>query len=169
MLGAVLMVQAAGATDPARIQAATAALESVCGRVILFGGGETSEDATVPLPADTSDLAAVTAALRAAGEGHVAVLAADLVHPSAELLRYMNQVRGNFEAVVPEWRDGSLQPLLAIYHTSVLRRAQGLIAAGDRELSKLLELATTRRITVDEVAKFGEPERLLERAGPTPL
>jgi len=169
MLGAVLIVQGAGATDASRIHAATAALRAVCDRVVVFGPGESAEDDSLPLPADASELAAVAAALRAAGEGHVAVLAGDLMHPSAELLRYMNQVRGNFEAVVPEGRDGRLQPVFAIYRTTLLRRAQGLIAAGDRDLSKLLDLATVRRITADEVAKFGEPERLLERPGPAPF
>lgn len=163
MLGAVLILRQTSAIEPASIELATTALESVCDRVLVFGAGAASDD-TRPLPADTGELAAVMAALREAGGDHVAVLAADLRHPSSELLRYMAQVRGSFEAVVPEQRDGSLQPMAALYHASVLRRAEGLLAAGEREIAKLLSLCTIRRITVEEVAKFGEPERLLERS-----
>jgi molybdopterin-guanine dinucleotide biosynthesis protein A len=168
MLGAIIMLQRAGTTEPPTVRGATNVLESVCERVLVFGG-EASDAADYYLPADASELAAVAAALREAMDGHVAVLSADLLHPSSELLRYMTQVRGSFEAVVPVHRDESLQPLAAIYHASLLRRAEGLIAAGERELSKLLGVATVRRVSVEEVAKFGEPERLLERAGPAPI
>ncbi|MFO8080037.1 MAG: NTP transferase domain-containing protein [Armatimonadota bacterium] len=168
MLGAVLVLHKAGATEPAAVRLATTVLESICERVVVFGGGA-SRAIDHPLPADTSDLAAVAAALREAADGHVAVLSADLLHPSSELLRYMAQVRGSFEAVVPEHRDASPEPLAAIYHASLLRRAEGLIAAGERELPKLLEAATVRRVSVEEVAKFGEPQRLLERATPTQI
>lgn len=165
MLGAVLIMQAAGATEPSGVHLATTVLKSVCDRVIVFGG-EAAGAAAHPLPGDASELAAVAAALREAADGHVALLSADLLHPSSELLRYMAQVRGSFEAVVPEHRDETPEPLMAIYHPSLLRRAEGLVAAGERELSNLLEAATVRRISVEEIAKFGEPERLLERTGP---
>ena len=169
MLGAVLILQDAGPADHANVKRATAALEGVCERVLVFGGASEPDTDHRPLPADPSELAAVAAALREAGDGHVAVLPVDLGHPSAELLRYMAHVRGSFEAVVPERRDGTAQPLVALYHASLLRRADGLLAAGERDLSKLLHLASVRRISVDETAKFGEPEGLLERTGPTRL
>ena len=166
MLGAILVPPTAEAIDSEGIRAASVALEAVCDRVLVFGSG--SKAVTHPLPADASDLAAVTAALRQAGEDHVAVLAADLLHPSGELLRYMERVRGSFEAVVPERRNGGLQPLAAIYHGALLRRAEGLIAAGERDLAALLELASVRRISIEETAKFGDPERLLQRGRPAP-
>lgn len=169
MLGVVLVLQRAGSADPSRIRTATVALEAVCDSVLVLSFAGSRDDGSLPLPADASELSAVASALRAAGKGHVAVLAGDIERPSAELLRYMNSVRGNFEAIVPEGRDGTLQPMLALYRTSLLRRAEGLVAAGDREIAKLLDLATVRRITVDEVAKFGDPGRILERAGSTPL
>lgn len=167
MLGAIVIVQGAAPPDPAQLQASTAALEAVCDRVVVLGS-EVAAAATHPLAGDPTALRAVTEALGEADRGHVAVLAADIIHPSAELLRYMAHVTAGFEAVVPDRRDGTPQPLAAVYHTSLLRRADGLLAAGQRDLTGLLDLANVRHISVEEVAKFGEPERLLERAGPTP-
>lgn len=169
MLGAIVFVQGAKATEAASVQRASAALKQVCSRVVVLGGAELPDADHRPLPRDVSELAAVAAALREAGEGHVAVFAADLRHPSSELLRYMAHVRGSFEVIAPQRRDGSLQPLAALYRTSLLRRAEGLLAAGERELSELLKLATLRPVSVEEVAKFGEPEDLLERSGPAPM
>jgi molybdopterin-guanine dinucleotide biosynthesis protein A len=165
MLGAVVIVQSAGQVRPNSVHRATTALDSVCDSVLIFGPGEGQDDDHRPLPRTAGDLMAVTSALREATDDHVAILAADLTHPSSELLRYMIHVRGSFDVVAPEQRDGSLQPLLALYHTSMRRRAEGLLAAGERDLKPLLEAATIRRITVEEVAKFGDPDSLLERTG----
>lgn len=169
MLGAVLIVRGTKATEPSGVERALTALQSVCDRVIVLGGPGDADADHRPLPMDANELIAVTAALREAGDGHVAVLATDLRHPSSELLRYMHHIRGGFEAVVPHHRDGSPQPLAALYHGQLLRRAEGLLAAGERTLAPLLELGTVRPVTVEEVAKFGEPEELLERTGAPPL
>ncbi|HCA46468.1 MAG TPA: hypothetical protein DEP45_03625 [Armatimonadetes bacterium] len=95
-----------------------------------------------------------------------AIVSAGIERPSAELLRYMCRVRGSFEAVIPERDDGTVQPLLGLYHCALLRRAEGLLAAGEGRIGALLELASVRRITPEEVAKFGDPDRLLGTAGP---
>ncbi|MGI5819413.1 MAG: hypothetical protein ACOX9R_15095 [Armatimonadota bacterium] len=166
MLGAVVVLHGSDGTEPASIERASDVLKTLCSHVLVFGGAEQSHPAHRPLRRDAGELAAVCAALREAGAGHVAILVADLRHPSSELLRYMAQVRGSFDAIVPECPDGCLQPLLALYHPSLLRRAEGLLAAGERDLAPLLEMVTIRRITTDEVAKFGDPGKLLARARP---
>ncbi len=168
MLGAVMIVQEKGAAGPESIERTVAALRSECETVLVFGGSEQSDNPR-PLPRHASELTAVTFALREANDDHVAIAAADLAHPSAELLRYMSHIRGSFDAVVPEFHDGALQPLFALYHGSLRRRAEGLLTAGERDLQPLLDAGTVRRVTVEEVAKFGDPDRLLERAGSAPL
>ncbi len=169
MLGAVVVVHDAGAGRPESVQGAVAALRAQCSRVLVVGGAEDSARAAGAdyrsLPREASELLALIAALREAGGAHVAILAADLSHPSSELVRYMQHVRGSFDVVAPERRDGSLQPLAALYHPSLLRRTEGLLAVGERDLAPLLQLASVRRVTAEEVAKFGEPEVLLARAG----
>ena len=169
MVGAVLIVQGARAIEPKGIERTLAALESVCERVVVLGGAERHGPDGSAVPSDTDELTAVVAALREAGGGHCAVLAGDLPHPSSELLRYMEHVRASFEVVVPERRDGSPQPLCALYHGNLLRRGEGLLAAGERSLAPLLDLATVRRVSVEEVAKFGDPQDLLERTARQPL
>ena len=169
MLGAVVVMQGATSAEPEGLQRALKALRAQCNRVLIIGGAEDDARASGaehrPLPREASELAALTIALREAGGTHVVVLTADLCRPSSELVRYMQHVRGSFEAIVPEGRDGRLQPLAALYHASLLRRAEGLLAAGERDLVPLLELASVRHVTAEEVAKFGEPENLLARAG----
>ncbi|MBD3291317.1 MAG: NTP transferase domain-containing protein [Armatimonadia bacterium] len=169
MLGAVLIVQGAGVIEPESVERALTALESVCDRVIVLGGPERAGPGGRELPSDADELTAVNAALHESRDGHCVVLAGDLRHPSVELLRYMLHIRGSFEVVVPERRDGSPQPLCALYHTALVRRAEGLLAAGERTLAPLLDLATVRRVSVEEVAKFGDPQDLLERSGSRPL
>lgn len=167
MLGSVIVVRGAETAGPDGIERAVRALLPECSRVLVLGGAERAARAIgaehMPLPRDAGELLALTAALREAGGAHVAVLAADLVHPSSELVRYMQQICGSVEVVLPEHRDGHPQPCAALYHPALLRRAEGLLAAGERELLPLLELASVRRVTPDEVAKFGEPEELLAR------
>lgn len=169
MLGAVVIVHDAKTGGPENVQGAVAALRARCERVLVVGGTEDvarSCDADYQsLPREAGELVALIAALHEAEGDHVAILAADLRHPSSELVRYMQHVRGSFDVVAPERRDGSLQPLAALYHPSLLRRAEGLLTAGERDLAPLLQLASVRRVTADEVAKFGEPEDLLERVG----
>ena len=165
MLGAVVVVGPAVAPDAEAIRGALAALRPHCHRLAVFGRTEQFDNLHHPLPADASELHALAAVLRQAGREHAAVMPADLLRPSAELIRYMIEVSGSFEVVAPERHDGSVQPLLALYHPKLLRRIEGLITAGERDISALLETATIRRITAEEVAKFGEPELLLDRRG----
>lgn len=166
MLGAILAIEE---TIPVRIEGVQhlrLALADHADRVLVFGGAGEGGRERVPLPLGISPLGALAVILRHAGEEHAIVAAADLRHPSTELLRYMVQVRGSFDAVAPERADGTLQPLLALYHPRCARRAAGLVAAGERELTLLLAGAHLRRVSHDEVAKFGQPSDLLDRGEP---
>lgn len=163
MLGAIIAIRETCPLPSAGMEHLRLTLADHADPVLVFGGVGEGGAQLVPLPADISPLGALAAVLRHAGEEHAIVVAADLRQPSSELLRYMVQVRGSFDAVVPERPDGSLQPLLALYHPRCARRAAGLVTAGERELSALLAGAHLRRITPDEIAKFGDPADLLAR------
>ncbi|MGC9316482.1 MAG: molybdenum cofactor guanylyltransferase [Armatimonadota bacterium] len=152
-----------GPIDRPHLERLRSALQPHVERIILYGDGGGQKLQRRELP-QGGLLGAVAAVLADAAEDHAIVLAADLMHPSAELLRYMIQVRGGHEAIVPERRDGRLQPLLALYHARCSRRAEGLVAAGQQALDALLEIVDVRRVTADEVAKFGDPGSLLARA-----
>ena len=167
MLGAVVIVQETEPADPESVERAVAALAPECDPVLVFGGGGRAGEYARPLRRAAGELPVLATVLGEAGDGHAAVLAADLTHPSSELVRYMARIRGSFDIVAPQRHDGSLQPLLALYRGSLRRRAEGLLAAGEHGIRPLLEIATVRRVSVEEVAKFGDPECLLERAAPS--
>ncbi|MEA3402033.1 MAG: NTP transferase domain-containing protein [Armatimonadota bacterium] len=163
MLGAILATSEMGPIEQPHLQRLHSALQAHVERVVFYDNRGEHEFEHRELPSG-GVLAALAATFQDAGDDHVVLVAADIMHPSAELLRYMIQVRGSHEAVVPERRDGRLQPLLALYHPRCARRAEGLIAAGQHRLDALLEVIRVRRVTADEVAKFGDPDSLLARA-----
>ena len=164
MLGAIIAVEGMAATSANHLHHLVSVLSPLTDQVVLLGGTEAgSALQQIPVSRGMSELGAVAAVLARAGGDHALVVAADLRWPSPELLAYMTMIRAGHEAVVPEGPDGLPQPLLAIYHSRVAGRAQGLAASGERNLRALLGAVQVRRVSVDEVAKFGEPRRLLER------
>jgi len=163
MLGAIIAVEGTSTIAAAHIEHLSHLLTPLVEEVVLLGGTEEgSRHRQVRVPRGMGELGAIAAVLAHTDE-HAIVLAADLRWPSAELLRYMAMVRAGHEAVVPEGPDGRLQPMLAIYHARVAGRARGLVSSGERDPQELLQDVLVRRVSVDELTKFGSPRRLLQR------
>jgi molybdopterin-guanine dinucleotide biosynthesis protein A len=102
-------------------------------------------------------LCGVVAALRA-GEGRPAVvIACDLPFVTAGLIRLLAEAP---EPLVTPVLDGRTQPLLARYEPSLL---PDLEAALEREepLARTVEELGPRLIGEEELARFGDPRRLL--------
>ena len=165
MLGVIIAVEGTAAISAARIEVLTKMLEQLTDEgALVMGGVEPGRTlAPVKIPRGMSELSAVARALAHAGQDHVMVLAVDLKQPNLQLLRYMAMVRAGHDAVVPEGPDGTVQPMLAIYHGRLTGRAQGLASSGERNVQALLDDAQVRRVGLDEVAKFGSPSTLLAR------
>ncbi|MGD9497088.1 MAG: molybdenum cofactor guanylyltransferase [Armatimonadota bacterium] len=163
MLGAVLLTAETKPEKPEAIDQVRQALRTHASRVLVFGPGGEGEADRIPLPPTVSLLGGLATILASAGTQYCIVAAADLRHPSSELLRYLLYVRGSFDAIVPERADGSLQPLFALYHPRCLGRARSLVAAGEHDPLRMLESLHVRRVSADEVAKFGSPDDLLAR------
>jgi molybdopterin-guanine dinucleotide biosynthesis protein A len=167
-LGVIVATEGERATAAADIERLAGLLDEVAERVLIIGDTQPGA-AAVEFVKAGGELEAISIAAALAGEDHALVLAADLAHPSAELIRYLVHVRAGHEAVVPLRRDGSPQPLCALYHGRCARRAEGLAATGERQAEALLDQVGVRWVTAEEVAKFGEPEELLARgAHPEP-
>ena len=167
MLGAIIAVEGTSAISATQIDHLTQMLAPLTDEVMLLGGAESgAQHRQVSVPRGASELAAVAQVLAHADGDHVMVLAADLRWPSPDLLRYMALIRAGHEAVVPEDADGDAQPMLAIYHSRIAGRARGLAGSGERDLAALLKDVLVRRVSSDELAKFGDPTQLLRR-GPT--
>ena len=162
LVGAIVAVERETGASAQDIERLVALLSELTDRVVVIGDAEARATQAEFIHAE-SELDAIRAAARLALDDHAVVMAADLAHPSAELVRYLVHIRGGHEAVVPVRRDGSPQPLCALYHGRCAGRAQGLVAAGERNAEALLAEVEVREVTVEEVAKFGEPEELLAR------
>lgn len=162
MLGAIVATEGKRGAPKADIERLAGLLDEVAERMLVIGHAQPSEPAGEFVRAG-SELEAIRIAAGLAGEDHALVLAADLAHPSAELIRYLLHIRAGHEAVVPLRRDGSPQPLCALYHGRCAARVAGLVATGERRAEALLDEVEVRWVTVEEVAKFGEPEELLAR------
>jgi len=172
MVGAIVAVEREADASAQDIERLVALLSELTDRIVLIGlppeASAKGGDAEARAPQAEfihaeSELDAIRAAARLALDDHAVVMAADLAHPSAELVRYLVHIRGGHEAVVPVRRDGLPQPLCALYHGRCAGRAQGLVASGERNAEALLAEVEVREVTVEEVAKFGEPQELLAR------
>ena len=94
----------------------------------------------------------------------VLVVAWDMPFVSAALLGVMRArgEEGDVDAVLPE-SDGSrrgVEPLCAWYSTRCLAPITTALDAGDRRVIAFLDAVRVARVPLDEVRRFGDPDRL---------
>lgn len=106
-------------------------------------------------------LGGVAAALAAASESSIIVLAWDMPFvPAALLIELRRRGTPETDAVVPR-HDGVSEPLCAWYAPSALAKCRALLAAGERRASALAEsLPRTCWLAGEELASFGDCERI---------
>lgn len=109
---------------------------------------------------DCGPLGGLDAALLAAGEDHVLLLACDLPFISAALCRHLVSLSHGVDAVVPRSERG-YHPLCAIYAQSCRAAVQRRLALGHLRMRELLEHVRVRAVDFAEISQFGQPERLL--------
>ena len=153
------------------IDRVAAALGEVTGHIVLiandferFGGlgWEVRGDAV----AGAGPVAGIEAALRwAREEGYAGALvcACDLPFVSPALLRALADAgrQGDALAVVPEstGRRG-MEPLCAWYSVDALGAAEAALRSGGGAVWALLDAIPVRRLPIDAVRRFGDPEIL---------
>jgi len=139
-----------------------AALASVSDDLLLVGAARDARDArAIPdLVAGCGPLGGLQAALTAARHDRVFVVACDMPHVEAPLVRHLAALAGDADAVVPRTERG-YHPLCAVY-------ARGCLAAVTRHLAerrfRMADLLASLRVRVVETADleaFGDPQRLL--------
>ena len=94
----------------------------------------------------------------------VLVVAWDMPFVSAALLGVMRArgEEGDVDAVLPE-SDGSrrgVEPLCAWYSARCLAPITAALDAGDRRVIAFLDAVRVARVPLDEVRRFGDPDRL---------
>lgn len=132
-----------------------AALSSISERIRVVGaqGGVSAWPVVPDVYQEWGALGGLHAALAACRGSWAAVVACDLPFVTGELFLRLVSLRENFEAVVPVQTDGRLQPLCALYAIEpCLRRAEELIAAGERRPRALLDSVRARRLMPFEFA-----------------
>ena len=105
-------------------------------------------------------LAGVDAALAAARDEYVAVIACDMPFVSAALLAFMLDRVGGWDAVVPRTERG-YHPLCAVYARACGAAAARHLAEGRLRMLDLLDELRVRAVSVAELGAFGDPDRLL--------
>jgi molybdopterin-guanine dinucleotide biosynthesis protein A len=110
--------------------------------------------------ADAGPLGGLEAALAAAGEEDVLLLACDMPNVTQPMLRHLISRRSGVDAVVPRTERG-YHPLCAVYAQSCRAPVRRRLEAGSFRMQDLL--GELRVCAVDEVelAAFGEAGRLL--------
>lgn len=104
-------------------------------------------------------LRGIQAALEAAATDWCLVVACDMPHLDAELLRQVAaRMVAPFQVVVPE-AGGRLQPLHAGWHRSALLEIQSALAEGERSLMGMLERLDADRVELPEGPGFKNVNR----------
>jgi molybdenum cofactor guanylyltransferase len=146
------------------IERQIAELSTITSDILLVGGPRAFVPSTGRLVsdriADCGPLGGVYTALVESSVEVTIVLACDMPFVSAPLLRYLGSQASGHDAVVPR-TDHGYHPLCAAYtHTSVTA-VERRLAERRLKLTSLLEDLRVRAVSVEELERFGDPERLL--------
>jgi len=105
-------------------------------------------------------LGGLHAALTAARDAAVFVVACDMPYVTAALAEYLLSLAGDVDVVVPRTERG-YHPLCAVYTRACLEPAAARLAERRLALHELLGAVKTRVVTDEELSRFGAPSRLL--------
>ncbi len=141
---------------------AVAFLDEVCEPVLIASGGSSlsvpgRRSVADALP-ESGPLGGLVAALRASPHGLLAVVAVD--HPWIDtglLLMLANRI-GDRDVAVCEIGEG-VEPLHAVYSTSILKAAEAALAGSDRSLWRLIGQTNLVRVPEREWRDAGYSER----------
>ena len=134
---------------------------------ILAIGGAAPADPRLRHVADRrpgqGTLAGLEAALEAARDDSVLLLACDMPLVTSSLLAYLVRLAPEADAVVPR-TDRGYHPLCAVYDRRCLAAVGRRLDAGSLALQGLLQEITVRIVEAPELAQFGRESRLFANA-----
>ena len=133
-------------------------------RIFAVGGSSPSDDARLQVIADRlvdrGPLGGLDAALAAAGEDAVLLLACDLPHVTTALLAHLISLCTSVDAVVPRTERG-YHPLCAVYAQSCRDAVRRRLEDGALRMRDVLADLHVRTVESDELARIGVPDLLL--------
>ncbi len=137
------------------IERVIAALTPVTAGVSIIANGPEYARLGLPIFADTQKgvgpLEAIRTALANAHLPRTVLVGCDLPFVTPELFKFLLNIRGEHQIVVPVGPDGKLETLCAIYCMKALPIVSDLIASGERKVSLLFDRAATRFVDFDEL------------------
>ncbi len=144
------------------LQRALARLDTVCDPVMVAPGGLaltlTGRASVADAEPDSGPLGGLVAGLRASPHRLLAVVAVDLPWVDPELLGLLAAAIGDHDVAVCE-TDHGIEPLHAVYATSLLEAAETALHSHDRSMRHLIA-------RVQRPVRAGEPRGAL-RVSPT--
>jgi len=87
------------------------------------------------------------------------VFAADMPAVHTGLVAYMQSLAEEQDVIVPAW-SGGLEPLHAIYNRRMLSVIEPLVQAHKLRIDRTFDQVVLRKVTEDELRRFGDPQRL---------
>jgi molybdopterin-guanine dinucleotide biosynthesis protein A len=134
-----------------------AALTPAVDEVLIVGGPRATIHDIVP---GCGPLGGLHAALTAAQGGAVLIVACDMPYLSTPFLTYLLSFATEADIVVPQSERG-YHPLCAVYTRACLEPVAARLADRRLKMRELVDSLRTRVVPVDEIRKFGDPDRLL--------
>jgi molybdenum cofactor guanylyltransferase len=144
------------------LERALARLDEVCDPVLIAGGDAprtvAGRRSVVDVVSGAGPLSGLVAALRASPHRLLAVVAVDLPWIDPRLVRLVAERIGDCDVAVCETANG-LEPLHAVYSTSILGAAETALAGDDRSLRHLIERSRAVRLAEIEWRDLGISDR----------
>ena len=141
---------------------AVAHRDEVCDPVLIAPGDTATtldgRQSVTDAVRDAGPLGGVVAALRASPHLLLTVVAVDLPWIDPRLLQLLAGVIGDADVAVCE-TAGGVEPLHAVYATSILEEAEAALAGPDRSLRGLIARVKARRVPESEWRAAGISER----------
>jgi len=141
-------------------------LEPLTNRILIVTSQEQSEfpiacraEILADLYPDKGPLGGIYTGLLASQSPHSIVVACDMPFLSTELLRYMVELSGDFDAVVPRLGEEMAEPLHAIYSRSCLKEMKSRLELNQLGVHSFLKILRVRYVEREESQRF-DPQLL---------
>ena len=145
------------------------ALRPCVDRIFIVGGvkpapeewlGDTAVQGVADRVAERGPLGGLDAALAAAGDDAVLLLACDLPYVTTALLSHLIRVCDGADAAVPRTERG-YHPLCAVYAQSCAAAVRHRLEHSTLRMRDLLDDLRVRTVEIEELTRYGAPDRLL--------
>lgn len=148
------------------IERVIAALSPVTASVSIIANGPEYSRLGLPVFGDTREgigpLEAIRTALANTNLRRAVLVGCDLPFVTTDLFRFLLNIGGDYQVVLPVGPDGKLETLCAIYCKQMLPIVSDLIDGGERKVSLLFDRVATRLVVFEELRHLRGSELFFE-------